>query len=274
MKNILFYISAIILLQGCGSIQRRLYSTNQPNNPSLQKKNDYSLSVTYGGPSGFDLNAGYAVSDKVAIIGGFYTQSYLDTEQDYFWLSPGRDSSKLSYRHNGFHAGAGVYLPLSQKDSDWFVSFFGGYTNGNFRMNEVLYHVDPPPVTSQTNFYKSRITRWFAQGSLNFYDKTIHQSFIARFNYVGYNKATTDYSTAEQEDYRLPPFGHPPWSQFLDLTVDTKLFFTKERRIGLHLFGTLNTRLNREIFNFPYYTYRIGAGIVVGSPFKIKEKKE
>ena len=109
-------------------------------------------------------------------------------------------------------------------------------------MNEKLYHLAPPPSSLQSNFYNSRVTRWFAQGSLNFYDKIIHQSFIARLNYVGYDGVSTDYSGPEQDSYKLPPTGYPKWSQFLDLSFDTKIFFTKDRRIGVQVFGTMNTK--------------------------------
>ncbi|NOT51695.1 MAG: hypothetical protein HOP10_10515 [Chitinophagaceae bacterium] len=276
MKNIILYISAIILLQGCGIINRRIYSSNQPNNPSLEKKNDYSISATYGTPSGFDLNAGYAVSNRVAIIGGIYTQRYRDTEHNYEFFAGSRDSSKLFYHHNGFHIGAGVYLPLEKNTPEWFINFFGGYTAGSFRMNEELYHIDPPPVSTRFNYYKSRITRWFAQGSLNWYEKIYNQSFIVRYNLVGYDGVSTDYSATELEDYRLPIQGGSKWAQFLDLSLDSKFFFTKDRRIGLQLYATTTARLGNEFnkSNFAHYSFRFGVGLFFKPSFKIKEKKD
>ena len=273
MKNILIFILLIPVLTGCSSIQRKLYSSNQPNNPSLAKKNDYSLSLTYGSPSGFDVNGGYAISNRIAIIGGLYTHRNRDIEQSYSVFSQQRDSSQLSYRHKGFHAGAGIFMPLQKNNPEWFVSFFAGYTKGNFLMNENLQQIAPAP-SSQTNFYKSTIGRWFAQGSINFYDKILHQSFIARFNYVGYDNVTTDYSDYEQYNYLLPPKGYSRWSQFLDLSFDTKIFFTKTHSLGLQFFGTVSSRLNRKDYNFAYYSSRLGIGLVLKPSFKIKEKKD
>ncbi len=276
MKTIFIIPVAIILfsLSSCSSsIQRKLYSSNQPNNPSLEKKNDYSISATYGEPNGFDLNAGYAITNRFAIIGGLHTQQNRDIEQRFSWFSPIRDSSALSYHHKGYHLGAGAYFPLQKNNPKFFFSFFGGYTNGTFKMTETLYHLDPPDPP-QNNFYQSNITRWFAQGSFSFYDKIFHQSLLARFNYVGYSDVKTDYTEFEQQNYLLPPFGYSKWSQFFDLAFDTKIFFTKDKRLGCQIYGVITPRINRKHFNFSHYPFRGGIGLIFKSPFQNREPKK
>jgi hypothetical protein len=279
MKYIFILILSIIFFSNC-NIERKLYSPAQVNNPSLEKKNDYSVSLSYSSPSGFDFNGGYAITNRWAIIGGLYSHKNRDKEEESnIFSNRNSASSLLLYKHNGFHIGTGFYLPISQKKSPEFISFFGGYTKGKFEMRESFVEniiFTPPPVplaTPKLNFYKSDINRWFLQGSLNLYHDQIHQSFITRFNYVGYDNINTDYTPNEQVSFNLPDVGDPKWSSFLDFSFDTKIFFSKEQRLGLQLFGTVSTRLNKEDFNFYYYPFRGGIGIVLKSSFIAQQKK-
>lgn len=269
MKYIIF--SFILLCSGC-TIERRLYSPTKVNNPSLQNKKDYDFSIAFSSPSGFDFNSGYAITNRLAVIGGVYSYKNNDKEESYNIFSTNRDSSILLYKHNGFHAGMGYYIPLSKQKSSTYVSFFGGYTKGKFEMRESLFEVSPTPsATPKLNFYKSDINRWFLQGGFNFYHKVIHQSFITRFNYVGYNNVNTDYTLNEQTAFNFPPVAYPEWSSFLDFSFDTKIFFSEDQVFGLQLFGTVTNRLNKKDFDFYIYPFRLGVGIVLKSPFKIKK---
>ena len=100
------------------------------------------------------------------------------------------------------------------------------------------------------------------------YDKLLHLSLITRFSYVGYNKIVTDYTTAEQVEYRLPDVGYKKWSPFFDFTFDTKIFFSEDHRFGMQFFGTISIRTKSEDFNFSTYPFRAGIGLVLKSPFK------
>lgn len=274
MKYIFIFILTIILFSSC-TIERRLYSPTQVNSPCVEEKSDYSASLSYSSPSGFDFNGGYAITNRWAVIGGLYTYKNKDQEENNNLFSQNRDSSLLLYKHTGFHIGTGVYIPLSKDNKlATFISFFGGYTKGSFEMQESFYEVSPTPSTSpKLNFYKSDINRWFIQGSINLSDRFFHQSFITRFNYVGYNNINTDYTANEQVSFNLPDVGYPKWSSFLDFSFDTKIFFSKEQRLGLQFFGTVSTRLNSEDYNFYYYPFRMGVGIVLKSPFVVQTKK-
>ncbi|MEO7982606.1 MAG: hypothetical protein ABI688_00865 [Bacteroidota bacterium] len=270
MKYLFILLLPVLLLTAC-SIQRRLYSPTQVNNPSLEAKGDYSFSLSYSAPPGFDLNGGYAITNHWALIGGAFSYKNKDQEEDYDLFSTHRDSSSLLYRHKGFHIGTGFYFPLIKNKPSLFLSFFGGFTKGNFEMKEALYQAAPnPAVSPRLNYYKSDIDRWFLQGSLNLYHQNIHQSFITRFNYVGYSNTQTDYDLSQQTEFNLPPQAYPKWSSFLDFSSDTKIFFSKKQALGLQLFMTTTTRLNREDFNFYFYPTRIGVGIVFKSPFAPK----
>jgi len=273
MKYIFVLITLFILFTGC-DIQRKIYSSTQVNNPSLEGKGDYSVSLTYSLPPGFDLNTGYAITNRLAVIGGVFTYKNSDQEESYYLFSANRDSSSLLYKHKGFHIGTGILIPLSQQKSSLFLSFFAGLTKGSFEMRESFYETAPNPgVTPRFNFYKSNINRWFVQGSLNLYHPLIHSSFSSRLNYAGYGNTRTDYDLNQQVSFNLPPNGYPKWSSFLDFSFDTKIFFSKNPMFGLQLFGTATTRLNREEFNFYYYPFRAGIGIVVKSPFSTQLKK-
>lgn len=273
MKSVFILFVSPAFFSNC-NIERKLYSPTQVNNPSLKTKNDYSLSLAYSTPSGFDFNAGYAITNRLAVIGGAYTYKNRDKEESYSIFPSHKDSSILVYKHNGFHAGTGIYFPLSKKKSSEFVAFFLGYTKGSFEMREKLYDLTNTPASPKLNFYKSDLNRWFIQGSFNSYHGIFDFSFTTRFNYAGYNNVTTDYDDNQQYSFSLPPKAYPKWSSFLDFSFDTKIFFSKTQAFGLQLFGTAATRLNRKDYNFYYYPFRLGFGIVLKPPLNNQQLKK
>jgi hypothetical protein len=258
MKNLAICFT-LILFCSC-TIHRRIYSSTQINNPSLQKKNDHSFSLAYNAPSGFDFTGGYAITNRLAAIAGAYIYKNKDEEQDASYFYPQTFSTtSLLYRNKGFHGGLGVYFPFTKKNSSGFCSFFGGYTKGNFRMDENL-----------ANFYKSNIARYFLQGGLNSYKKDFEISLVCRYNYVSYSNVITNYTTDQQHNLNFPPLGYSKYSQFLDVAFDSKIFFTNKPRIAVQFFVFTTTRLNKKELNFNYYHIRAGLGIVIKNPFTKK----
>jgi len=275
MKYILTVI-AIAIFTSC-TIDRRIYSPTQINNPSLREKSDHSFSVSYSTPAGFDFTGGYAITNRLAVIGGAYAYSNDDhqTANVLFFGSSIWNSSvtaDLLYKHQGLHGGLGLYFPLSKK-KDSYVSFFTGYNTGNFRMNEHnvrTIHSNPDTVMINDYFYKSNIGRYFLQGAFNAYLDRVELSFLTRYNYISYTNVTTDYPQPEQTGSCLPPLGYSKNSQFLDVGADIKYFFSKDGRLGLTVFGNGSIRLNKKEYNFEYYDYRLGFGLVFKNPFKKK----
>ena len=273
MKYI-FILFILCALCSCKVIERKIFSPTQINNPSLQQKNDHCFSIAHSRPSGFDFTGGYAITNRLAVIGGAYIHKNRDNEEEFSIFSNYNASSRLLYRHKGFHGGLGIYFPLSKKNAASFASFFGGYTQGSFRMDE-RYFENAAPSASPTreSFYKSNISRYFLQGSINAYSKNYEISFISRYSYVGYANVITDYTIDQQYSFNLPPLGYPEFSQFLDLAFDSKFFLTNDPQIGLQIFGSVTTRLKRRDFNFHYYPFRIGIGVIIKNLFKNNSKK-
>lgn len=268
---LILLIASFFLISSC-TIQRKIYTTTQVNNPSLQKQGDYNFTSTYSSPKGFDVNSGYAISKHIGVIAGLNFYKNKDREENYYFLSQNHDSSILEYKHNGFHAGAGYFFPISKDRNSLFISFFAGIIKNKFEMWESFYEVFPTPsVSPKLNFYKSDIDRWFLQSSLNFYQERFQGSVSTRFNYTGYNNVTTDYTSNEQYAYNLPPFAYPKWSSFLDFSLDAKYFFNKNQSLGLQFFLVSTTRLNRKDFNFYYYPFRVGVGFVLKAPYHYKK---
>lgn len=267
LKNLLIFFT-LCLLCSCAIIERRIYAPTQINTPSLQKKNDHNFSASVSTPSGFDLNGAFALTNRLAIIGGVFNYKNKDGEKDYSIFSTQRDSSLLTYKHRGFHIGAGGYFPLTKfTSSSLSLSFFGTFTKGDFEMTESLFTTANPGVEKK-NFYNSDIKRWALQSSLHFYSKHIHQAITTRYNYVGYFNVETDYTSAEQFSYNLPPDAYSRWSSFIDFGFDTKIFFSEKQKLGLQIFGNVTARVNDKDDDFYHYPFRIGAGLVVKSPFK------
>ena len=265
----LFISITLFLLCSC-SIRRKIYSATQINNPSLQQKNDHSFSLSCSNPAGFDFTSAYAITNRLAIIGGAYSYRNNENQNESDLFSNFSATAALLYRHKGFHGGLGVYFPIVKKDPRVYASFFGGYTKGNFRMDEHYVETDNSTgaTTTRESFYRSDIGRYFLQGGCNFYLSQFEFSLLSRYNYVVYSDVTTNYSTLDQYDSSLPPLGYSIYSQFLDIGFDSKYFFTDSRRIAVQVFGSFTTRLNRKEFNFLYYNTRLGLGVVIRNPFK------
>ena len=270
LKNLLIFFT-LCSLCSCAVIERRIYAPTQINTPSLREKNDHNFSVTISTPAGFDLNGAYALTNRLAIVGGVFNYKNDDGEKDYSLFSSQRDSSLLTYKHKGFHIGAGGYFPLNKStSSSLFLSAFGTLTKGEFEMTESSFSTSSPGV-EKNNFYTSDIRRWALQSSLHFYSKHVHLAITTRYNYVGYFDVTTDYTSSEQLSYNLPPVAYPRWSSFIDFGFDTKIFFSEKQKLGVQLFGLVATRAKHRDFNFYYYPARIGAGLIVNAPFKNKK---
>jgi hypothetical protein len=260
------FLTIIILATSC-RIERKIFSSVPVNNPSLQKKKDFSVNATISAPKGFDLNGGFALTNRLAVIAGAYSHKNKETEIAGQITPSGihDDSSKLVYRHNGITIGTGAYFPLSKRKSSAYLSFFAGMSTGSFRMNEEMYenqvNSPGPPVFHS---YKSRLNRYFLQTSLNFYDKNVEVSFTSRYSLVGYKKINTDYTNGQLSSYRLPPFTTPELNSFLDLAFDLKVLFSQNTRWGMQLFGVITGRLDNDeygIAQYDYYPIRIGTGI-------------
>ena len=265
-----FFICLTLFLICSCSIRRKLYSSTQINDPVLQQKNDHSFALSFSDPSGFDFTGAYAITNRLAIIGGAYSYRNHEKQSEDHWFSSVSATASLQYRHKGFHGGLGVYFPVTKKNRNAYVSFFTGYTSGRFRMDENYVETDLSTGTTTTreSFYKSDIGRYFIQGGFNSYMGRFEISMLSRYNYVVYSNVSTNYSTTDQFDFSLPPLGYSKYSEFLDFGVDGKYFFTNERRFGIETFFAFTARMNRKEFNFPYYDTRIGIGLVARNPFR------
>lgn len=264
------FVFIICLLSSCAVIEHRIFSSTQINTPSLQHKNDHNFSLSASVPAGVDFQSSYALTNRLAILGGLFSYKNKDEEKRYSIFSSDRDSSLLLYKHKGFHLGTGGYFPLIKDRSPLFISVFGTYTNGDFKMIETLYD-NSVPGGSKINYYNSDIKRLALQSSLHFYSKHIHQAFTTRYNYVVYANVNTDYTVSEQISYNLPPSGHSRYSSFVDFGFETRIFFDEKQKTGIQLFGSATARLNDKDFNFYYYPLRIGIGFIANSPFSRKK---
>ncbi len=266
-----FFVATIPLLLCSCIIERRLYTATQVINPAIQKTGDYSLATAYSAPAGVDVTGGFAITNHIAIIGGYNNYNNKDEEEEYSIITSNYDSAVLNYRHKGFTVGAGSYFPISNDKESIFLSFFGGIVKNKFSMHEALYAgTSNPATTPKLNYFKSDINRWFLQGGINFYPESFQISFATRFNHVSYDNVITDYTINEQFSYNLPPTQYPRISNFLDLSFDVKYFLNKSQTIGLQTFFIATSRLNRKEHNFYYYPFRTGFGLVLKRPIAKK----
>lgn len=203
------YLFLLILLASCRSY-RHAYSPGPHNNHSFRAKNESNLAVYYSGADGnngiastkknegIDILAGYAITDHLAVTGGFSARREKDGVVSLVGVEP-FDSSELSYRRRTMDIGIGYFTTNARKKASF--SIYGGFAKGNFSINDSGIDSASAPYS---RFYKSNISKFYLQPGFRFWlGDDVSLAFAWRYFLLNFNPQQTNYSADEQEYFYL-----------------------------------------------------------------------
>lgn len=177
LKISLFLLSIPILISGCGPV---LYSNVGQNVPLLQEQGEFSGQISYSSSdaawyaNGIGIQGAYAISDKVAAIGSFYSLKGNDPYADEEWEGNG------SY----FEFGAGMYGGKEEKM--FLYEVFLGIGSGSIK-NESLIN--------QGEYINVKYLKPFIQPSFAFSTQYFDLALTPRIAYLTYSDKDSFYFT-------------------------------------------------------------------------------
>lgn len=198
MKNITSILvcsmaALVILLTGCTPI----YNPTVENVPLFSSKGDVSVGF-YGGTSGKDLQAAYAVTDHFAVmVNGSYEKT-----------KPQADTLPDNYQKHIFgEVGAGYFTKIGRSGR---FETFGGFGTGYGYAENKFYFISPVEV-----YAKGYYNRYFLQTTCGASSELFDGGLSLRGSYVNfyrYSHSETDYDQSNNQ-FLLEPviFGRVGW---------------------------------------------------------------
>ncbi len=186
---------------------RYIYTASPADSPYFTQKGDSKLTGDYSFNSGSpvnkfahgpDVQAAYAIGNNWALTGDYYNRR----EMDIFGMNSYGpfDSSVINYRRNLSGFGGGYFVALDKGKKITF-NFYAGMAFGKFTVKDIGLDTDS---LNYSRFYKSQITKWFFQPSLNFMTGEYFRfSFSLPFSYVHYGDILTSYTPDEISYFSL-----------------------------------------------------------------------
>lgn len=201
---------ALLLLSSC-TTYRYVYTATPPNNPVFTEKGASSIAGYYSTASsensgkgyvhGFDLHAGYAISEHWAIKASYLKRYEMD---NYGFENNLYLNSSVKYDRTLLGVGGGYFIPLNPKKTIT-VNFFGGYRTGKFSFKDKGLTDDS---TIYSRFHRSNVSIWDIQPAINFVPgKYLSISLVWRFSFLNYYNIETNYSSEELNYFSLDHLG-------------------------------------------------------------------
>lgn len=176
-------ISTAALFTSCNPV---LYSTVGQNVPMCTEKGEVALQAGYAASFGKDtdadgvtIQAGYAVSNSLAVMGSYYSLKGLK-EQGFIGSAPSEWDSKGSY----MELGVGKYGTFTSKSFAWEV--FVGLGSGAIKNNKFIDYVD------------CKLLKPFIQPSFGYISKYIDVIFTPRIGVVSYTSHSSSLVDPQQ----------------------------------------------------------------------------
>lgn len=184
--------SLLFVLGSCTTTNRYIYTASPPNNPYFEKKGDSKIAAYYSDngnssilgmkANGFDLQTGYAITDHISIIAGYYNRKEKESEKEY-----NRPSYFVTYKRELLDGGIGFFTPVNNKKTI-FVNFYAGFGSGQFSFND------------QSNFYENKLNKWFFQPAITFRTGAYVRFFVSpKVTYVQFKQGRTNFTADDIE---------------------------------------------------------------------------
>lgn len=209
MKFISIAIVAVVLLNACNA-PKYVYSPSTINAAFFTEKNQSRVGISYvshgsetfsqndffrrGKAAGYDAQAAFAVTDKWFLHGSIaHRKENLSSDKN----SSARYAS-LDYKRNYFDGGIGYFTDITN-DSTIYFQALAGYGFGKSAFTDF----DNDPLAPINRFHNNKVSKYFAQASIQFKLKNIKLQLPNRFTVVNFNNVETNYTVQEQSDNNL-----------------------------------------------------------------------
>lgn len=206
------FITVLFLFSSCSEI-RYAYSPVAPNTPGFKEKNESRLAATVsagyyttlesGGDQNTDINinlqSAYAITNHIAVLAS-YSGTIKEREQFQYAVNSSAYSDIVNYKRNQFELGAGIFYPLTKKNTV-VVECFAGYGFGKLNIRD--RYIENGNTTS-SGFYTANTNRFFIQPSLSLHPgKNFFLSLGLKYVNTGNASIKTSYTEQEIIDYYL-----------------------------------------------------------------------
>ena len=215
---------ALLLIAFCFSLfscytPRYVYSPSAHNTPVFTKKGDSKLAANYSfnladnsvkdsvpvraKARGYDLQAAYAFTKHLAVQVNYFHR----TERNAGDFDAGvKDSVVINYKRNLTEIGAGYFYAVND-DHTIFQVFAGvgfgkfSFTDNGKNENRVL----------RSRYHQMNVTKLFIQPAFTVKSKrNFAATFSSRFSIIYFKNISTNYTAAEQDNYKLDSLSYSP----------------------------------------------------------------
>ena len=160
----------VVLALAANSCSTTLYKSNTVNTPLFHEAQEVRLGA---GPG--NVQAAYALTDRVGIMGNVYWESYEEGSKD--------NSGNL------IELGAGYFQPVHK---DVIFEAFGGVGLGKIEFRQTGQNGAP------TRTYDVNGLRWFIQPGIGYNMPYFEAAFTPRFSFVSYSNFTASGYTPQE----------------------------------------------------------------------------
>lgn len=225
-QSVLIFLLISFIFMSCRTPQYYIYAPSPPVNPFFKEKGDSKLSAYLSGGSGnsapgSDLQAGYAITDHLAVTGAFYSRREKNTYYQDWNNGVWSDSVINRYRRRMGEVGAGYFRKINSRGNATF-NIYGGYGWGSFYFKETG---TSNAIGTYTRTHESDVRKWYVQPSIHFMPgKVFRIGLVTRFSFVNYGNIRTDFSDTELNDRTLNQFADRT-HLFIEPTVNMQFAF-------------------------------------------------
>lgn len=236
-----------------------MYAPTAENVPSFTKRNESSTGISFSN-RGIDAQAGYAVSNHVALLGSWYgrwERQYDEKEHATALFSSTRTLDSVRYQRKLWSLGLTYYTPID-KNRHFFVMMTGGYGRGYFSMNEhsITKYPDADTLLSRNFYqYKAGTGRLYFMPAIMGHYESLKAIFSIRFSGNRYDHIRSTYSDGafKLKENKLYIFTEPAFT--LHVTPSQTDWLTIKLQGGF-VFPSGNVS-----FNYRSFIGNIGAAI-------------
>jgi hypothetical protein len=210
-------IIAVTLFSSCFKrSSRSVYASQAANINYFKQKGDSKLTGYYSGDGnkkndGFNIQAGYAISNHLALMAAYtYQQQHQVSGFDSINIYGGGifgydqvnifDSSVVHYKRNTEELAVGYFFPLNHHKTVTYNLYAGvslekmSIADAGLDLNRINY----------TRFYDVKMTKYFVQGSFNFMPiDLVHFSIGGKISFLNYYSVNTSYDSSELSYFYL-----------------------------------------------------------------------